>query len=106
MALPNIQHTDAANRLLDHIIEKQKLKNDAALSRLLQVAPPVISKLRHGRLAIGPTLLVTIDDVGVPFKDIREVMGVEVWGDIVWGRHYTNERTDKNRARLEAGRKV
>ena len=100
MALPNIEHTDAANRLLDHIIEKQHLKNDAALARLLEVAPPVISKLRHGRLPVGATLLITIDEVGAPFKSIREVMGVEVWGAIVWGRHYTNERADANRARI------
>jgi hypothetical protein len=32
------------NRVLDAIIEKLQLKNDAALSRALEVAPPVISR--------------------------------------------------------------
>ena len=31
------------NHLLDSLIEKLNLKNDAALSRALEVAPPVIS---------------------------------------------------------------
>eukprot|EP01030_Chromulinospumella_sphaerica_P007478 gene7478-7311_t len=30
------------NRLLDTLIENLRLKNDAALSRALEVAPPVI----------------------------------------------------------------
>jgi hypothetical protein len=33
------------NRVLDAIIRKLRLKNDAALSRVLEVAPPVISKI-------------------------------------------------------------
>jgi len=41
------------NRLLDTLIERLRLKNDAALSRALEVAPPVISKIRHGRLPVG-----------------------------------------------------
>ena len=35
------------NRLLDTLIRHLNLKNDAALSRALEVAPPVISKIRH-----------------------------------------------------------
>src|SRR5471032_812695 len=38
------------NHLLDILLGKMQLKNDAALSRLLEVAPPVISKIRHHRL--------------------------------------------------------
>ncbi|MES2077022.1 MAG: hypothetical protein V4462_15530, partial [Pseudomonadota bacterium] len=45
------------NRVLDAIIEKLQLKNDAALSRALEVAPPVISKIRHNTLPIGATIL-------------------------------------------------
>ena len=46
------------NRLLDTLIEKLRLKNDAALSRALEVAPPVISKIRHRRLPVGASLLI------------------------------------------------
>jgi hypothetical protein len=37
------------NHLLDILLGKMQLKNDAALSRMLEVAPPVISKIRHHR---------------------------------------------------------
>lgn len=40
-----------------------QLKNDAALSRKLDVAPPVISKIRHRKLSIGPALLIKIHDL-------------------------------------------
>lgn len=45
------QATYDPNNLLDSLIEKLHLKNDAALSRALEVAPPVISKIRLKREA-------------------------------------------------------
>ncbi len=63
------------NILLDAIIEKLDLKNDAALSRLLEVAPPVISKLRHGALPIGPTMLIRMHEVSdMNIRDMRALM--------------------------------
>lgn len=56
------QTPQTANALLDAVILKNQLKNDAALSRLLGVAPPVVSKVRHQRLPIGLSLLVRIHD--------------------------------------------
>lgn len=50
------------NRLLDAIIARLRLKNDAALSRVLEVAPPVISKIRHSTLPIGATLLLRMHE--------------------------------------------
>jgi len=54
---------NAANSLLDDTISTLGLKNDAALSRKLEVAPPVISKIRHGRLAIGDSMLIRLHEV-------------------------------------------
>ena len=51
------------DNVLDAIIAKLKLKNDAALSRALEVAPPVISKIRHRTLPIGATILLRMHDV-------------------------------------------
>jgi hypothetical protein len=63
------------NILLDALIEKLNLKNDAALSRLLEVAPPVISKLRHGALPIGPTMLIRMHEVSeMNIRDMRALM--------------------------------
>lgn len=64
------------NRLLDAIIEKLRLKNDAALSHALEVAPPVISKLRHHRLPVGPSLMVRIHEVaGLTFTEMHALLG-------------------------------
>lgn len=64
------------NHLLDSLIEKLKLKNDAALSRALEVAPPVISKIRHRRLPVGASLLIRMHEVsGLSIQDLRVLMG-------------------------------
>lgn len=65
-----------ANRLLDQLIERGNLKNDAALSRALQVAPPVISKLRHNKLPFGPTLQIKAMRLfGLSLAEIDAVLG-------------------------------
>lgn len=51
------------NRVLDAVIAKTGLKNDAALSRALEVAPPVISKIRHSTLPIGATILLRMHEI-------------------------------------------
>lgn len=51
------------NGLLDLLIEVLDLKNDAALSRILEVKPPVVSKWRHGRLPFGATHILRAHDV-------------------------------------------
>ena len=64
------------NNLLDALIEKMGLKNDAALSRTLEVAPPVISKIRHRRLPVGASLLIRMHEVSaLSIKDLRVLMG-------------------------------
>jgi hypothetical protein len=63
------------NRVLDAIIAKLRLKNDAALSRLLEVAPPVISKIRHNTLPIGATILLRMHEVSdFSIGELRELM--------------------------------
>ncbi len=64
------------NRLLDALIEKLSLKNDAALSRILEVAPPVISKIRHRRLPVGASLLIRMHEVSdLTIQELRALMG-------------------------------
>lgn len=64
------------NHLLDALIDKLGLKNDAALSRALEVAPPVISKIRHRRLPVGASLLIRMHEVSeLSIKDLRSLMG-------------------------------
>lgn len=62
--------------LLDALIEKLQLKNDAALATALEVQPPVISKIRHCRMPVGASILITMNEVSdIPIKDLRALMG-------------------------------
>lgn len=64
------------NKLLDILLEKLNLKNDAALSRALEVAPPVISKIRHRRLPVGASMLIRMHEVSLlSIRELRELMG-------------------------------
>jgi plasmid maintenance system antidote protein VapI len=65
------------NALFDKIILAMQLKNDAALSRELEVAPPVVSKLRHARLTLGPSMAIKIHKLtGMPIVQIEQESGV------------------------------
>jgi hypothetical protein len=64
------------NHLLDAMLDKLKLKNDAALSRALEVAPPVISKIRHRRLPVGASILIRLHEVSdLSVAELRELLG-------------------------------
>ena len=64
------------NHLFDTLIKRLRLKNDAALADLLEVAPPVISKVRHHRLAIGASLMISMHEIsGLSIKELRALMG-------------------------------
>ncbi len=51
-----------ANQLLDTLKERMDLKTDAELSRVLEVAAPIISKIRHAKLTVGPSILLRIHE--------------------------------------------
>ena len=64
------------DNLLNAMLEKLKLKNDAALSRALEVAPPVISKIRHRRLPVGASMLIRMHEVSeLPVAELRALLG-------------------------------
>lgn len=52
------------NVLFDRVIRNKPLKNDAALARLLNVAPPVVSKMRRFRLDVGPSMILSLVELG------------------------------------------
>ncbi len=62
--------------LLASLIGKLNLKNDAALSRALEVSPPVISKIRHRRLPVTASLLIRMHEVSaLTIAELRQLMG-------------------------------
>ncbi|MFZ6772281.1 hypothetical protein ACO0LB_06140 [Undibacterium sp. SXout7W] len=61
--------------LLDRAREMAGLKNDAALARALEVAPPVISKLRNGRLPVGASFVIRLHELTtLPISDIKAIL--------------------------------
>lgn len=70
------QETYDPNALLDALLEKMRIKNDAALCRVLEVAPPVISKIRHKRLPVGASMLIRMHEVSdLSIRELRDLMG-------------------------------
>ena len=64
------------DHLLASLIGKLNLKNDAALSRALEVSPPVISKIRHRRLPVTASLLIRMHEVSaLSIAELRQLMG-------------------------------
>lgn len=64
-----------SGKLFDSLLHTLHLKNDAALARLLAVAPPVISKVRHGRSSMSPALILLVHEkTGMPVADIRTLI--------------------------------
>lgn len=62
--------------LLDGLIEHLSLKNDAALARALEVAPPLISKVRHQTLPVGGAILIRMHEVSkLTISELRILMG-------------------------------
>lgn len=64
------------DQLLASLISKLSLKNDAALSRALEVSPPVISKIRHRRLPVTASMLIRMHEVSaLSIAELRQLMG-------------------------------
>jgi plasmid maintenance system antidote protein VapI len=64
------------NHLLDFLLSKLQLRNDAALARALEVAPPVLSKIRHLRMPVGASMLIRMHEVSdLSIRDLRDLMG-------------------------------
>lgn len=64
------------NAMLDTILAKLHLRNDAALSRLLEIQAPVISKIRHHRMPVSGALLVRIHEAtGLSVRTLQDLMG-------------------------------
>ena len=64
------------DKLLDALLDRLVLKNDAALARALEVAPPVISKIRHRKMVVGAALLIRMHEIThISIKELRALMG-------------------------------
>lgn len=65
-------------RLLDKMLTRCGLKNDAALSRHLGVAAPVISKIRYNRLGISAAMMISIHEkCDISIAQIKQLLKAE-----------------------------
>ena len=72
----DLQSSDYTPELfINLLIEKMQLKNDAALSRRLQVAPSVISEIRNSQLAIGASILLN-EESGISIAELKAAAGL------------------------------
>jgi hypothetical protein len=66
---------DASGKLFGFLIESYNLKNDAALALFFELNPPVISKIRHGKLPVGDSLKIKIQKItGLSILKIEELI--------------------------------
>lgn len=64
------------NRLLDCLRQEMRLATDEDLSRVLDVEPLLISKIRHGLLPVGPSLLIRMSEISnKSVRELRYLMG-------------------------------
>ena len=64
------------NLLLDHLRKIGGCKSDAQLGKLLGISNPTLSKIRHSRKELSPTVILAIHEkMNVPVAEIRELYG-------------------------------
>ncbi|WP_225984742.1 hypothetical protein [Noviherbaspirillum aerium] len=64
------------NRLLDTLLARLGVNSDKALSRKLQVAYSVISKIRSRRIPIAASLLLWMSEcTGASINELRQILG-------------------------------
>lgn len=68
----------AASAFLDRLIAENHLKTDAALSRFLDIAPPLISRIRSGRISFSSANIIAVHEkTGVSVADIKAALVAE-----------------------------
>ena len=70
------QQRSSTYRLFDHLRAVHGIVSDADLARKLDVAPPVISKMRKGAIPLGASLMLNIHETfSTPIAEIRDLAG-------------------------------
>ncbi|ELX08815.1 hypothetical protein Jab_2c08740 [Janthinobacterium sp. HH01] len=60
--------------LLDHVLLRQRLKNDAELSRRLLLAPSSISKIRRGRCGVSAEVMLRVHEAfDIPIAELKQL---------------------------------
>jgi antitoxin HigA-1 len=63
-------------RLFDTVRQRLQLHSDKALAKALQIAPPLLARLRERVLPVSGSLLLRIQDVsGIAVAELQRVLG-------------------------------
>jgi hypothetical protein len=63
------------HKLLDFIGENYLLKTDAAIADFIGTVPPVVSKIRSGKLTFGAQYIIRLHEkTGVSVADIKAML--------------------------------
>lgn len=62
-------------KLLDHLKENFGMKNDADIARTLNIAPPIVSRIRNGKSNVSAEIILRIHEAfEMPIKDIKALL--------------------------------
>lgn len=78
-----------SRRLLDNLIARMELRNDAALAHRLQVTEPIITLIRNGKLAVSPSLMLrwVQATTGIEMEELRVLVQSRPHVPPTTGRH-------------------
>jgi plasmid maintenance system antidote protein VapI len=73
---PVVYLTNGLNlTLLDELLKRFEIKNDRQLSDRLDVAPPVISRIRNKKANASSDFIIRVHEVfGLPIAEIKELL--------------------------------
>jgi len=75
---------DKNDIILNWLIDHLRLKNDAALARIMDSAAPVISKMRYGKLPFGAVYQIRAHELtGLSIREIKDMIGEKSLARIV-----------------------
>lgn len=69
------QHSTKPDALLAAVMQNLEITKDAALARALEVAPSIISKIRHRRSSVTADLLLRMhEETAIPIKTLKSLL--------------------------------
>lgn len=72
---PSTARATSGATLLDYLKKFSGVKNDARLAKLLQLSPPVISKIRSGKLSVSDAFILRVHEkLEIPVRQIRAIL--------------------------------
>lgn len=64
--------------LIDYLLKRFSIKSDAKLAEIMELRPPVLSKIRHGEMSVTPGFILNIHETfDIPIKEIKQIANVK-----------------------------